>query len=276
MKYMLNSASNTNQKHDERCGVIEYDWHNRTVAVEENITVAASKLFVFNFDIDFKMTEENLDYAINFFKQFPNAYALMPSLDMVNEFVKAELAAGIEEPRVGARWQITSWEMLRKMYECGATFFILGEPLVFNVEAVRLSRSTFDRKVIYAMIPNMVAPVPYIKDIQQFWVLPQHMHFYENAFDYAFIPFTDIVQTTSTIKSYWDDEPFNYAIYLLIRNMDSSYKTMGKWFDDKFAKTRSTCKHLCAQNPNFCQICVRENAMFQYILTHQEEMGVQV
>lgn len=276
MKYMLNSASNTNQKHDDRCAVIEYDWHNRTLAVEENVATGGSKTFVFNFDLDFKMTPENLEYATNFFKQFPNAYALMPTIETVDQFATALLEAGIQDPKVGARWQVTSWELLRKLYECGATFFLLGEPLVFHVDAVRLSKSTFDRPVFYAMIPNAVAAVPYCRDILQFWVLPQHMHFYEDAFDYAFIPFTNIVQTTSTVQSYWSDEPYNFAIYLLIRNMDSSYKTMGKWFDDKFAKTRLNCKHLCAQNPNFCQICARENDMFQYILSHQEEMGVKI
>lgn len=276
MKYMLNEHSNTNQKHDPKCGVIEYDWHNRTIAVEENIAVAGDKLFVFNFDIDFKMTPDNLEYAIAFLKQFPNSYALMPTLDTVNEMTKAELDAGFEEPRVGFRWQVTSWEQLRKLYECGATFFILGEPLVFNVQAVKDSKATFDRSVTYVMVPNLVAPVPYIKDIQQFWVLPQHMHFYEGAFDYAYIPFTNITQTTSTIKSYWDDEPFNFAIYLLIRNMDSSYKTMGKWFTDEFVQKRCKCKHLCAQNPNYCQYCVREDGWFNYILTHQKELGVEI
>lgn len=276
MKYMLNSASNTNQKHDDRCGAIEYDWHSRTVAVEENLATGGLKTFIFNFDMDFKMTDENLEYATNFLKQFPNAYALMPTIETVQQFAKALLDAGVEEPKVGARWQVTSWELLRKLYECGATYFLLGEPLVFNIQAMKESRATFDRPVLYAMIPNVVAAVPYIKDIQQFWVLPQHMHYYENAFDFAFIPFTNIVQTTSTIKSYWDDEPYNFAIYLLIRNMDPHYKTMGKWFDNKFVETRLNCKHLCAQNPNYCQICTRQNDMFFYILQNQEELGVKV
>ena len=276
MKYMLNEHSNTNQKHDDRCGVIEYNWHNRAMAVEENIATAGTKLFVFNFDDDFKMTDENLEYTIAFLKQFPNAYALMPTIDMINQMATALLEAGIDEPKVGSRWQVTSWELLRKLYECGATYFILGEPLVFNVQAVQESKSTFDRPVIYAFIPNMVAAIPYLKDVQQFWVLPQHMHYYENAFDYAYIPFTDIVQTTSTIKSYWDDEPYNFAIFLLIRNMDPRYKTMGKWFRDKWAETRCKCRHLCAQNPNYCQYCVRQNDLFQYVLTHAEELGVNI
>lgn len=252
-------------KRNSKCNGIEYYWRDLKDALEDNVNLEGEKeiYLMFPSDYDFTNTKEIIDTM----ERLPNAWFLLPTVESVNVVVLEAKAHGLD-PRCGFRYMITSWKLFHRLMQVGAKYFLFGEPLIFMLK--RLKEVKQDGYV-YAMIPCACDESHYIPDINQFWVLPQHMYLYEGYIDYAVIPFTTLNQTQTVIDSYWSDKEYVYPLYLLIYNMDSKYKLPANWFTTKFAQERTNCGQDCVIGTPRCHYCERECHWWDYLREHRDE-----
>ena len=86
-----------------------------------------------------------------------------------------------------------------------------------------------------------------------FWILPQHMHLYENIIDVCDLLDNNITREATIVDVYTKEEPYTLPMNLLITNFDREIS--GGRITDDLIKARKNCGQRCMVNRMSCHSC---------------------
>lgn len=197
----------------------------------------------------------SIDNLFDLQKQFPFIYDFFDFTDFVI-YCKSTTLIDQEWRNVMYHYAATTWAMVHICTYYHARNIMVGEPLVFQCRALEKLRHQG-----YIIRANPQCGVnPAIADtnanaLQHFWVLPQHLHLYENYIDVfeLYMPTTE--QERGLIELYSTNYP--YSLDLLIREFPCPEQILGSEIDESFAEARLDCGQRCLTPLGTCHKCLQ-------------------
>lgn len=180
-----------------------------------------------------------------------------------NDFIKYAQNTTPFESEDGTQWRrimyhypATTWAMVKICQYYRTTDIAVTEPLVFQCDQLKGLR-----KLGFTIRANphrgMAAPLAAIGEngLNHFWVLPQHLHLYEDCIDVFELELDRAVQEKSLIDLYTHD--YNYDLSLLISNYNCAEAVYGSNISEEYVAHRMNCCQRCMLPTNSCHYCMR-------------------
>ena len=164
-----------------------------------------------------------------------------------------------------------TWGLVQILLYYNVSDITLGEPLVFDL--IEIQKNIKSHGVKIRVRPNFAKPplareVGTDKGIHHFWILPQHLHMYENYIDVIDLLDNNIVRETAIVNAYTCGQPYEGRLDTLIEGVECG---IGATFiDDKFVQRRLTCGQNCLKNSNYCHHCDQYVKMYEVIAAQRK------
>jgi len=189
------------------------------------------------------ITEKKDKVNFKILQEWNSKIDLTVELDNLSEINKyAEL---------GIKWYwkypVQTYYDLDGLRQAGAAQALIDAPLFFDLPTVK----KYGMKV--RVIPNLCYRnyIPRANGICGCWILPQHMHLYEDYIDIIEFDSINNIQLNKLLEVYKDKKIWTEDCSVIFKNFN--YKVFAGAIPDKVAKARLSCKQRCAQNK--CSIC---------------------
>ena len=88
--------------------------------------------------------------------------------------------------------------------------------------------------------------------IEGFWILPQHLHLYEDVVDVIDILESNVLRESTLIDVYHKQD-YNLSLSLLIENIKSNLNAV--LVDEDIARIRMNCGQKCMIHKSLCHSC---------------------
>lgn len=157
----------------------------------------------------------------------------------------------------------------------GLCAITLEEPLTFDFPNItKTIKDDEERDIQIRIWPHIGRPTrynDYIGDngINHFWILPQHLKFYENYVDVIEILDKNEKREHALCGIYLNKVPYLLGLKPLFKNVDS--KMIGACIDEAWPERRLSCRQTCLQKGIHCTLCLRENRYYDFALEHPED-----
>lgn len=149
----------------------------------------------------------------------------------------------------------TTWGLIQILMYYNVSDITIDEPLTFDMPAIA---ENIKSKGISIRLRPHVAKNSYEREMENdsglthFWVLPQHIHLYEDYADVIDIIDNNSEREAALVNLYLKGE-YHASLSFLIEGVE---KDIGaSFFDEKFAVRRLSCHQTCMKNKNKCRYC---------------------
>lgn len=158
---------------------------------------------------------------------------------------------------------VVSWNMAKILAKLNAKGFTLGDPLVYEMDKV----SEF--KQIYPHLEIHIRPAleinPYVREyvsneVDNFWLLPQHVSLYEaKGIDVLELTDNNVEREKTLVNIYAVQNGYNLPLSLLILGMDC--QIIGDWVNPRWVERRMNCGRQCVYSDR-CHQCFLQDNLF--------------
>lgn len=163
-----------------------------------------------------------------------------------------------------------TWGLVQILLYYKVCDIVIGEPLAFNMNELEKNVHPHARIRIrpYFAKPEIARGIETDLGIHHFWVLPQHMHFYEPYVDVIDLLDDNIVRETALVNTYTSNKEFSARLDTLIEGVECGIGA--SFIDDKFVQRRLTCGQSCLKNSNYCHFCDQYVKMYDVIAAQRK------
>lgn len=163
-----------------------------------------------------------------------------------------------------------TWGLVQILLYYKVCDIVIGEPLAFNMNELEKNVHPHARIRIrpYFAKPEIARGIETDSGIHHFWVLPQHMHFYEPYVDVIDLIDNNIVRETALVNTYTSNKEFSARLDTLIEGVECGVGA--SFIDDKFVQRRLTCGQSCLKNSNYCHYCDQYVKMYDVIAVQRK------
>lgn len=163
-----------------------------------------------------------------------------------------------------------TYNMLNALIDYEVGYITIDEPLVFDIDNVYRYMHTHDENCKLRIRPDRGQPVYMPKQdfssVCHFWVLPQHIHFYEQYVDVIDLLAIDDKRESRLILVYGKDKKWEIDMTPLIYNLHLPIALKGVFMDDEVAEKRLNCKQICQSTvPQRCHRCELEAKIYDQL-----------
>lgn len=150
-------------------------------------------------------------------------------------------------------YQVTTWALVQILSYYKVSDMLIGEPLVFEMNKVRDNIKS--EGIIIRVCPHLGRQIsePVDDGSCHFWILPQHMHLYEDVVDVCDLLDNNVTREATIVDIYTKGEPYTLPMNLLITNFDR--KVSGGRIPIDLIKGRKNCGQRCMINGMSCHSC---------------------
>lgn len=216
---------------------------------------------------DVEVNTNPLTYKLLFdiLKSMPNLYIDFYSYaDMVGFM---EESNGEYNSRCMYHYPVDGYNMLNMLLAYGVSDVTLTEPLTFDIENVAhyIRYDNPDCKIRIRPYMGREAWAPTNDDMCHFWVLPQHLHLYEEYIDVVDILANSVLREETLYNTY-KKGMYGLDMGALIEHFDVDPPIKGGWIDDALAMHRMKCRQICqSSKPQRCHVCDLERLLVKYM-----------
>lgn len=147
----------------------------------------------------------------------------------------------------------TNWGLVQILLYYHVSDISVTEPLTFQLNNLAALR---ERGVCVRAKPHQPATIADIKNdsgIKHFWVLPQHIGFYEHAIDVFDLTSSNHKAEETLINEYIIKKKFESNLTKLFPSLKVDYAA--SIIDDKWMQRRMNCGQRCLEVPSKCNHC---------------------
>lgn len=169
---------------------------------------------------------------------------------------------------------INTYNMLYFCLQYPVTDICLGEPLTFDLPQVCDSIKQANSQLNIRVQPAVGRPelfnniAAYDNGIQHFWILPQHMSFFE-----PYIDVLDLIDNNAerekTLVELFIRQNYTRELKYYLRNSES--EMLADLVTNEFVQRRIKCRQICMQNHDNtkCHYCMAEEALYRRLREKQ-------
>lgn len=168
-------------------------------------------------------------------------------------------------------YPITTWAMIQILKFHKVSDILLGEPLLFCLDDIFnyvKEQNIKIRACPHKVRNNLLKDIPTDIGIRHFFVLPQHVHLYEEYIDVLEISDEDDVRERGLIQTYTSGNPYLFPLNLLIENIGTSNPP--DFIDNKWVHKRIYCQQKCIKSPTECDYCNKHMKLFEAVKSIEE------
>lgn len=165
----------------------------------------------------------------------------------------------------------TTWGLIQILMYYNVSDITIDEPLTFNMPEI--AANVRANGINIRIRPN-IAKNRYEQEmesdsgIRHFWVLPQHLNFYEEYVDVLDLIDNNSERETAVVNTYLSNKPYEASLSLLVEGIE---KDVGASFiDDRFVIRRLNCGQTCMKNTNYCHYCDTMMRMYDIAAARHE------
>lgn len=259
---------------------IRYSSFNEIFPIKDDETYAAKRLILEILDFseltlnNQPMTPELMGTLLD---GMPNLYIDFYRFEQLLDFVD----------QTGPQWAgrymfhypIDTYALLNTLLFHQVSDITLDEPLAFDIKNVEhyIHYDNPDVKIRLRPYVGRASYIPGNDDMCHFWVLPQHIKFYE-PYVYAIDILANETMREEALYRTYTSGNYNLDLSALLEHFDTDPPMKGVWIDDAMALRRMECRQICqSTKPNRCHICKLEHQMLKvmpraaYMREHQGE-----
>ena len=192
--------------------------------------------------------------------ELDNLYYDFYDFSALREYAKYCMAQPYSICHYMCHTEATNWGLVQILMYYHVSDISIGEPLVFQVNNLKALK---ERGVCVRARPHQPAVLMDMKNdngIRHFWVLPQHISFYEDAIDVFDLTSNDHKYEETVVKMYTDGTSFEGSFSKAFPTMKVTYSA--SIVDDKWMSRRMNCGQRCLEVPKKCNHCEQ---MLQYL-----------
>lgn len=151
---------------------------------------------------------------------------------------------------------VVTWAMVQILMYYKVSDITIGEPLTFNLQAVKTSIR--DKGVSIRVIPHQAKnalAIPNTDDcgLEHFWILPQHASLYDKYIDVFDLVDNNIKREETLVQVYTSNAPYIFDMGILITNLNCTLPA--EYVDPLWVKRRLNCKQKCLEGKHTCHYC---------------------
>lgn len=164
-----------------------------------------------------------------------------------------------------------TWGLIQILLYYRVSDITISEPLVFNMQELQKNVHPYARLRIrpYLAKPALARGVETDLGIHHFWVLPQHMHLYDQYVDVIDLLDDTVPRETALVLAYTCSEPYTARLDTLIEGVECGIGA--SFIDEKFVQRRLTCNQNCLKNRNYCHHCDQYVKMYDVIAKQRKD-----
>lgn len=150
----------------------------------------------------------------------------------------------------------TTWGLIQILMYYNVSDITIDEPLTFNMSEI--AANVRANGINIRVRPN-IAKNRYEQEmesdsgIRHFWVLPQHLNFYEEYIDVLDLIDNNSERETAVVNTYLNNKPYEASLSLLVEGIE--HDVGASFIDDRFVIRRLNCGQTCMKNTNYCHYC---------------------
>lgn len=210
-------------------------------------------------------------------KDMPNLYVDFYSYPDMVRFM--EESSYEYNNRCMYHYPIDGYNMLNMLLSYGVSDVTITEPLAFDIEKVSnfIRYDNPDCKIRIRPYIGREAWAPTNDDMCHFWVLPQHLHLYDQYVD-AIDILANSVMREETLYEAYKKGMYGLDMSAFIEHFDVDPPIKAIWIDDAIATRRLNCRQICqSTKPNMCHICNLHHLLLKnmprasYLTTHPSQ-----
>ena len=163
------------------------------------------------------------------------------------------------------------WGLIQILMYYKVSDIVIGEPLTFSTKELEKNVHSQGIKLRvrpYFAKPQIARGIEGDSGIHHFWILPQHMHFYESIFDVIDLIDDNVVRESALVNTYTSGNEFSARLDTLIEGVECSIGA--SFIDDKFVSRRLNCGQNCLKNNNYCHYCDQYVKMYDVIAAERK------
>lgn len=205
--------------------------------------------------IEINGKESTLELYLDFQKKYPFVRLEFYELEDLKAF-----AAASENGLYNFHYGVSDFNLLKTLIDLHVSDIIIDEPFTFNVQNVAAYIRGLNEGCKIHMRPYLGKPGWMLESesiLHHFWVLPQHIHLYDEYIDYVDL-FADAEQREAQlIKLYCVDKYYPHELPPLVLNGTEDDMAMrGGYVTDELAQQRTCCRQVCMSTyPQRCHVC---------------------
>lgn len=153
-------------------------------------------------------------------------------------------------------YPVSLWSMTTLLCDLQVSDILLGEPLTFQIKRIAVCIKDNYPDIKIRICPHLGQPRMFknhTKEINHFWVLPQHLKLYTGIVDVCDILEKNPLREATLITLYTKGEVYDLPLNLLIESMDLDIP--GFLIDDDLARKRLDCQQRCMMHQGQCHTC---------------------
>lgn len=201
-------------------------------------------------------------------EEMPNVYYDFYNLHDLVEY--ARWLGSYEHKYIMYHQPALTWGLIQILLYYKVSDIVIGEPLAFNMP--ELEKNVHDKARIrirpYFAKPEIARGIETDSGIHHFWVLPQHMHLYEQYVDVIDLLDDNVVRETALVHTYTSGKEFSARLDTLIEGVEC--EVGASFIDEKFVMRRLSCGQNCLKNSNYCHHCDQYVKMFNVIAAQRK------
>lgn len=165
-----------------------------------------------------------------------------------------------------------TWGLVQILLYYNVSDIVIGEPLTFNV--TELEKNIHSKNVKLRIRPHLAKTkiargIETDCGIHHFWVLPQHVKFYEQYIDVLDLLDDNVARETALVNAYTCGEDYEGRLDTLVEGVET--EVGAAFIDDKFVQRRLTCGQNCLKNSNYCHFCDQYIKMYDVIAANHKD-----
>ena len=165
---------------------------------------------------------------------------------------------------------VDTWGLIQILMYYHVSDITIDEPLTFDLPNVLKDIKSHDINI--RIRPN-IAKNRYEKEMEtdnglhHFWVLPQHLNFYEDYIDVIDLIDNNSEREAALVKTYLSGN-YEASLSLLVEGIE---KDIGAPFiTDKFVTRRLSCGQVCMKSKDYCHHCDQYAKMYEVIAAQRK------
>lgn len=151
-------------------------------------------------------------------------------------------------------YPVNMWELIQVLINYQVSDILIGAPLTFQMNHIKsYIKEPYGIKIRVCPHMGSLKHLLATQDgIEGFWILPQHLHLYEDIVDVIDILESNILRESTLIDVY-SKQDYNLSLSLLIENIKSNLNAV--LVDEDIARIRMNCGQKCMIHKSLCHSC---------------------
>lgn len=245
---------------------IRYSSFNEIFSIKDNEVYAAKRLILEILDFqqltlnNKPMTAELMGSLLDSIENLFIDFYRLDDLIEFNDYTQYKY-----QYRFMFHYPVDTYNLIKILLTNNVSDITVTEPIAFDMKNLE-HYIHYDNPQIKIRIRPYVGRnswMPNDEDMCHFWVLPQHIKYYEPYVYVVDILANDIAREETLYNIY---KRGNYELDLaaLIEHFDTTPTVKGVWIDDAMALQRVNCRQICqSTKPQRCHLCQLQHMMLK-------------